>query len=381
MPEQWSSLVSLVMIVGFLSWALFHAFLRSDAPKNLAIKWAGTLILLGLGIPIAFAFLRAGGHAAGFGLPITTLVIGVPLGIIWASSWGSLLASPLTSLFDGGEAYQRSVPLYAIAEARQKRGDYPEAVKEVEKQLTKFPGDLTGTLLLADLQAKDLKDMGAAQAAVESYLEHGPHPPKNTFLALSHLAELYLSQAHDRQNAQRCLERSQRLCLGTKQEMIAAQRLAHLTSDDFLEARNEPRRIPVKASDRRLGLRKEPVRFETNEKSPEILAQECIEQLNKHPLDLETREQLALLYANHYRRLDMAIEQLETMIQFRNQTPKNIVRWLNLMADLHIRLAASVSDARHCLERIGQRFPNTAHEAQAQKRIQYLRLEKKGRHP
>ena len=153
-----------------------------------------------------------------------------------------------------------------------------------------------------------------------------------------------------------------------------------MASDELLASRAVPKRIQLQTYDRSLGLRGETPDIRPNEPTPEERANQYIEQLSEHPLDLETRENLALLYANHYKRLDLAIDQLETMVEFRNQAPKQVVRWLNLMADLHIKLAGNVRDARSCLERICQLYPNSSHEAQAQKRIHFLGLEKKGSH-
>ncbi len=369
------------IIIGFVAWCFFASLRKAAEPTRLLKQWAGTFILLALALPIIAGLLKAGGYAAGFGLPIVTAAVAIPISMIWAASWGEMLASPLTSLFDGGKNHNRAVPLYAIAEARQKRGRYQEAISEVNKQLERFPGDLTGTLMLVDLHARDLKDMAPAQDAVEAYLSRGPHHPKNTFLVLTHLAEAYLSHAMDREQAKTCLERIQDLCVGTEQEIAAAQRLAHLASDDHLESRAHPKRIQLKTYDRSLGLRGETPDIRPNEPTPEELANQYIDQLNKHPLDLETRENLALLYANHYQRLDMAIDQLETMVGFRNQAPKQVVRWLNLMADLHIKIAGNIGDAKASLERICALFPDSSHEAQARKRIHFLGLEKKGRHP
>ena len=374
------NVLTLLVLVGFVLWRFTISLQRSDEPSLLIKKWGGTVILLGIGIAACLPFFKAGGYAAGFGLPVITAGIAIPLSMIWASSWGDILASPLTNLFDGGNAEERPTPLYAIAEARRKRGRYQESIDEVNKQLERFPGDLTGTLLLVDLYARDLKHMAPAQEAIESYLAHGPHHPKNTFLALAHLADAYITHASDREEAEVCLERIQILCEGTEQELMTAQRLAHLTSNEQLEAKAAPKTIQLQEYDRKVGLRSNPRDIRPKQQSPDEIANEYIQQLEAHPLDLEARENLARLYADHYGRLDMAIDQLETMVNFRNQSPRQIVRWLNIMADLHVKVEGNVVNARACLERICQSYPNTAHAAQANKRIHLLMLEKKGRH-
>lgn len=380
MNESTINWLCLIGIVGFLLWRLIASFRRTDNPGLLAKKWIGSFILLGIVLFINITLFKVGGYAAGFGVPIFTAGIAILVGIIWAPTWGEMLASPLTNLFSGGDAYDRAVPIYGIAEARRKRGFYEESVAEVNKQLEQFPGDLTGTLMLVDLYARDLKQMAPAQDAVESYLDHGPHHSKNTFLALAHLADAYITHDSNREQAKQCLERIQTLCEGSEQEMIAAQRLAHLASEEQLQAKHQPKRVQLQQYERSIGLRRTPLEIRPKEKTQDQLATEYIQQLKEHPLDLETRENLALLYANQYGRLDMAIDQLETMVTFRNQAPRQIVKWLNLMADLHIKLAGSIPDAKACLERICQLFPNSAHEAQARKRIHLLGREKKGRH-
>ena len=370
----------MIGIGAFLIWGLIASFRRTDDARGLAKKWIWTLILVGIALSINIALFKTGSMIAGAAVPIFTALFAIIIGIIWASSLGEMLASPLTNLFSGGSAYDRATPIYGIAEARRKRGLYEESIAEVKKQLAKFPGDLTGTMMLVDLYAKDMKQMGEAQEAVESYLNEGPHPAKNTFLALAHLADAYITHDSNRAQAKQCLERIQTLCEGTEQEMIAAQRLAHLTTDEQLEAKHKAKRVHLQPYERGLGLRSNTRDLRPKEKPPEQIANEYIQQLNEHPLDLETRENLALLYANHYQRLDMAIDQLETMVTFRNQSPRQIVKWLNLMADLHIKLSGSITDARACLDRVCQLFPDSPHEAQARKRIHLLGREKKGRH-
>lgn len=377
-----------ILSVGGL-WFAVRSVRQSDNPGRQLLRLGASAGLLLLGIFGAAYFLeiqqkasvlgRVASRIAAFAAPLLVAACGVLLGVLWAPAIGRLLAAPLTSLFDGGKAGTYRQPLYAIAEARRKRGRYAEAAAEVRKQLEEFPGDINGTLLLIDLCAKDLGQMEEAQAAMEEYLQNGPHPPKNLFRVLAHMAEIYLATAGDREKAQQCLERVQAMCPRTEQEMLAAQRLAHIGSAEFLEAKKQAVRVPVKEFDRRLGLQGKRPNFQRNEQTPEELANEYVRQLRAHPLDLEARENLARLYANHYRRLDMAVEQLETMVNYRNQQPRQVVRWLHLMADWHIQLGGDIEKAKECMRRISARFPNTAHDAQAQKRIHYLRRELRNR--
>ena len=72
---------------------------------------------------------------------------------------------------------------------------------------------------------------------------------------------------------------------------------------------------------------------------PSALASQYVSQLNKHPADTDTREKLAVLYAENFGRLDLAVDQLEQLIALPEETPKHVTRWLNLLATLHISVA------------------------------------------
>jgi len=104
-----------------------------------------------------------------------------------------------------------------------------------------------------------------------------------------------------------------------------------------------------------------------------------VKHLEQHPLDSEAREKLAVLYATHYRRLDMATNELEQLINEPNQPPKRVAHWLNLLADLQLRGGADYDTVRPTLEKIIEQFPGLPVAALAQSRLAHLKLEIKGR--
>ena len=101
--------------------------------------------------------------------------------------------------------------------------------------------------------------------------------------------------------------------------------------------------------------------------------------LEEHPLDTEARERLALIYSDHYDRLDLASDQLEQLIGHPNQPAKRVVHWLNLLADLQVRHGTSYETARGTLQRIIDLFPNAAAAQTARNRMDLLRLELKAK--
>src|SRR5262249_42443784 len=106
-----------------------------------------------------------------------------------------------------------------------------------------------------------------------------------------------------------------------------------------------------------------------------------VNHLQKHPLDMEVREKLAVLYSDHYGRLDLAIDQLEQMIQQPNQPARLVVHWLNRLADLQIRFNAEYEVIKGTLERIVELDPKVAAAEMARKRMDLLKLELKAKQP
>jgi len=115
------------------------------------------------------------------------------------------------------------------------------------------------------------------------------------------------------------------------------------------------------------------------EKEPGQVAVELVKHLETHPLDTEAREKLAVIYADHYQRLDLATAQLEEMIQLANQPGRLVVRWLNLIADLQIRSGTDYESIKATLQRIIDLYPNLAAAENARKRIDLLKLELKAK--
>ena len=102
-----------------------------------------------------------------------------------------------------------------------------------------------------------------------------------------------------------------------------------------------------------------------------------VKHLEQHPLDTEVREKLAILYADHYQRLDLATGELKQLIEYPNQPAKRVAHWLNLLADLQVRHGADYDTVRETLEMIIERFSNSATAELARTRLAHLKLELK----
>jgi hypothetical protein len=124
-----------------------------------------------------------------------------------------------------------------------------------------------------------------------------------------------------------------------------------------------------------VGLLKSSAHLVPAEMPPAEQAAAWVKHLEAHPDDTEAREKLAILYARHYQRLDLATGELEQMIGEPNHPPKRTAHWLNLLADLQIHTGADYDTVRATLERIVERFPDHSVSENARSRIAHLKLE------
>jgi tetratricopeptide (TPR) repeat protein len=335
------------------------------------MKWILTgLIFLALGLLSA---------AVGMSpiLPPLAAVFGIILAILWGRDIGELVARPFTSMFDGGAGDAEPTPFYSIAQARRKRGEYDAAVGEVMKQLERFPHDFEGWMLLAEIQAEDLHDIAAAMDAVEHTLSLPDAAPKNVAYALNRAADWELKLRQDPAAAMHALERIVALLPDTELAQITLQRIAQIQhAPPPRQQGTAPVRLTVPRAERRLGLKTAAETPPTPAGvDPAAEAGVCVRRLEEMPEDHVARERLAMIYAEHYQRLDLAEEQLEQMITSPHQPARQVVHWLNLMADLQIRLGDSEEKPRATLQRIVDLYPGTAHAEIAAHRLARLGLD------
>ena len=76
---------------------------------------------------------------------------------------------------------------------------------------------------------------------------------------------------------------------------------------------------------------------------------------------------------------DLAADQVEQLLSQPNVPAKHVVHWLNLLADLQIKHAGNVAEARQALQRIVDLFPQSAAAENARNRVAHLQLELRAR--
>jgi tetratricopeptide (TPR) repeat protein len=370
--------ILLVVFGAFVCWLMIRAYRRSTERGWLLVKWFFTALIVAYLLLKVVPMTSQVGYSM-IGAVVLTWFCGWGLAIIWRRNLASLVAKPFASLYDGGDREPEPHPVYSIAQAKRKRGHYTEAIAEIRKQLALFTSDFEGQMMIAEIEAENLNDLPGAELTIQRLFGQPGHSPRNLAFALNSLADWHLKFAQDRDAAKQDLEKIVELFPGSELAMLATQRIAHLAETSQLLAPYDRKRIAVAPGVPDLGL----LAGEQQPKAPEIdpatLASQYVKHLQDHPLDAEAREKLAVLYADHYGRLDLAADQLEQLIAHPNQPARQVVHCLNLLADLQIRHSAGYETIRQTLQRIIDLYPNAASAQLTRNRLDLLKLELKGK--
>ncbi len=371
------TLILIVCVFG-LGWFAWWRFRESTNRGAMVVRWLVTggllFYLFAYTGPKIVANMASGSTDAVFGF-LTVVVGGLILAIIWVPEIVGSIGQKFGSLFDGGSTPVEPKPFYSIALALKNQGNYARSLAEVRTQLERFPMDMEGQMMMATLQAENLDDLPGAQLTITHFCDQPGHAPANVAYALNLLADWHLKITRDRESAQAALQDIIHRLPDTEMALQAAQRIGRLADTESLLAGADRRQIILKKGIENLGLRMDSSRFQKPESTPQQLAAEYVQHLSDHPLDTLVREQLAVLYAQHYHRLDLAADQLDQLIQMPNQPVKQVVHWLNLLADLQIQERAPIENAQATLQRIIDQYPDAATTFNTRRRLDTLKLE------
>jgi outer membrane protein assembly factor BamD (BamD/ComL family) len=363
----------ILSVIGFvfLVWLAIRTLKRTEEPPKLIFKWVFTTVF------VIFCIWTAG--QIGLGGPFLIVFMAVVLSPIWSPHIGEWLAKPLTGLYDGGDREIEPKPYYSIARSLRMKGKFTEAIVEIRKQLNRFPNDMEGAMLLASIQAEDLKDLPGAEITLRNFCDSHGAPPKQAAAALTQLADWHLKLAQDADAARVALEKIIARFPDTELSLQAAQRIARLSgAEKIFLAAHDRQPVAVPEGVKNIGLLESSEFLRPVEMEPGKLAAAYVKHLEQHPLDTEVREKLAIIYADHYQRLDLATNELKQLIEYPNQPAKRVAHWLNLLADLQVRHGADYDMVRETLEKVVERFSNSAVAELARARLAHLKLELKG---
>ena len=302
-------------------------------PMTLKLGVSGVLIVISIPLFSMGAF--------GALLSVVPLFI---LGLLWAGPLVDWIGGGAIDSVMGSGQEVESKPLYSIAETKWRRSDPEGAIAEIDRELGKFPGDYDGQTLKATIQIEGLRDFNAAQGMLLEIIQQPHHEPGQIARAMNMLADWQLKHLDDEGVARGTLESIVQRFPNTGIELLTAQRLARM---DFL------------------------LDYDDNRDTGEVVS-DCLKQLEKHPLDIDTREKLARVYFNRYDKPDLAWQEMSKLFENPFQQPRDIVRWLNRMADWHLK-KGNPAGARECLQQIMARFPQLPFCEEAQQRLTFIK--------
>jgi tetratricopeptide (TPR) repeat protein len=362
---------SSIIVLALFIWLAVYMLKRAEDPVKMIFKWGFT-------IPFVVFCLWMARLMGPFG-PFLIVAMAVVLSVMWTPHISEWISKPLSSLYDGGTEPPEPKPYYSIAQARRQRREFLQAVVAIREQLARFPNDFEGVMLLANIQAEDLQDLSGAEITLNHFCDQPNPPPRQFAAAMNQLADWHLKLAQDTDSARTALEKIITRFPDTELSLQAAQRIAHLggTGKQLLASLDrQPMAVPEGVKN--VGLLGSSEHLRLAEADPAKLAADYVKHLEQHPLDTEAREKLAIIYAEHYQRLDLAAGELNQLIETPNQPAKRVAHWLNLLADLQVQHGADYETVRGTVERIVERFPDLAAGEMARTRLGRLKLELKG---
>lgn len=341
-----------------------------------ALMTLNFLLTLWGGAQLAKAFTAGmtGAYAQIFAM---TIFMGGFLGIfiLWHKPVLGFFASPITAAIAGGNTQVIPKPFYSRAHALRKQARYDDALADVEGELERFPKDPEGWLLKAAILATNLNQPQLAIITLQEFLQVADTSQRSA--AYLQQADVQLNQLQDIAAARATLHRVIDEFPGSDVARIAQQRIAHLPSEAWMNGNplGDRESLTVTEHTLKIGLTQDlGASMLRPDRDPEEIRQELVLQLVQNPDDNEARERLARLFAGPLDRPDLAHIELETLIAGAGQKDREIVRWLNIVADVHLRRPDGLSAARLALERIIERFPGSAGAHMAAQRLSVIRL-------
>jgi len=307
---------------------------------------------------------------AGTALPV--------LWLVWVGGWftagfGALLISlPIAGYGKTILRRPKQRPMYSRAIARMKFGKYTDAEMEIIRQLEHAENDFDGWLMLAELYAIQFKDIPEAEQIILEICDQPKATPSQISVALHKLADWQLAVANDPEAADRTLQVVKARLPDTHLARMAELRRAQLPrSRRELQEKRQPRHIPLPA----LTESSEVVASSITPEQATAQVNQLIEQLTRNPNNVVDREKLARWLAEPLGKVEVAIEQLELLVQMPDQIDARRAEWLSLMATWQLKLRQDEPGSMETLERIVREFPHTPQAFAAHRKISLLRAE------
>ena len=270
------------------------------------------------------------------------------------------------------------LPTYTRAVAKMKFGKYSEAETVIIEELEKSETDFDGWMMLADLYANHFHDVSEAERTICELCDEPDTTLSQVSIALHRLADWQLKLRGDPAAARRVLEEICKRMPGSHLDKMARLRISQLPATSAeLSARQKAKTVHLPAVNENLHETADRSALKLNPEEALARANRCVEMLKSDPNDVTVREELAGIFAEQLGQVDLAIEQIELLIEMPEQPAAKIAQSLSLLAAWQIKYRGDQKAARKLLERLVQEHPQSPQAFAAQRRISLMDMEQK----
>ncbi|MGZ4961986.1 MAG: tetratricopeptide repeat protein [Limisphaerales bacterium] len=273
-----------------------------------------------------------------------------------------------------GEPARRIRPTYSKAAIHVQRGKYEDAEQEVLAELEQHQDDFDGWMLLAELYANRFSDLPAAARMINETCDQPTTTISEVAVAYHRLADWYVKQENNSEAAINTLEQICRRYPNTHVDRMARLRIRNISGEEE-EKRAEPRTIHLPSLGR--GIERESS-VEQNVDAAAAQARRCSEILKKNPNDTAARETFARILAEQLGKADVAIEQLQLLLDLAatdEAAQARIPEWLSLISSWQLKYRNDEPSAVATMNRLVRDHSNTAQAFAAQRRLHMIEME------
>ena len=272
-------------------------------------------------------------------------------------------------------------PRYGSAIGKLKMGKYAEAEQAIIGELEKCDTHFEGWMMLAELYAIHFHDLPEAERTVRELCMQPETGLSEFSIAMHRLADWHMKLNHDADRAQQAMEEVCARMPGTHLALMAKHRIKQLKGGNpELDEHHRPRVVPMPKVMARWDQTDEQRQAHRNRESAQAAADACVEKLNANPQDHGQREKLARIFAEELQQVDLALEQLELLVEMPEQPEGKTPHWLALMAHWLIEFRNDREQGIKLLRRVIEEFPRSPEAFEAQRRVSLMEMERRA-HP
>ncbi len=223
---------------------------------------------------------------------------------------------PVTHVATSLLGLKKVAPAYSKATALLKRGKVDQAEWAVIHELEKCENDFEGWMMLAELYALHFRDLAAAEQTIYDICRQPETNASQICTAVYKLSDWHL-KSDDPESARRVLEVICAKWPGTQLEKMARLRIQQIPAsrEELLKQRHGR---PIALPGLQEMVETPPPPTQTKHEAASRAAA-CVEQLKLDPNNVELREEFARLLADRLEKADVAIDQVNLLLEMPGQ--------------------------------------------------------------